>query len=526
MLNSQQAAGTQPIIKTSGYSWYVLAILVVVYVMNFVDRQILSILANDIKADLGITDAHLGFLYGTAFGVFYALFGIPLGKLADSWNRTRLLSAGLALWSLMTAASGFAKDGTQMTVARFGVGIGEAAASPTAYSLISDWFPKEKRATALSIYASGLYIGGGLSLFLGSEISNWWNTTYPVDAPMGLRGWQAAFVAVGIPGVLLALLVASLREPVRGQSEGITTPEIARPFQEFMQQLLNVIPPFTLIGAARRGSSALLTNLLFAAGVAGIAYSLIVFTGNSTTSWLQWGAVGTGVYAVYSWATSLRRNDPPAFHLIWGTPAFLTTTIGYGLLAFTAYAVSFFAAPYAERVLGAAKSDVAIWVGAPGALAGFLGVIIGGRVADKLRETNPAGRLIVAIFGGLAPIIPFVIAFTTSSLPLFYVLHFVTGLFASAALGACAATTQDLVLPRMRGIATATFFIGTTLVGLSIGPYTAGYISTVTGSLSTGMLSLLAVAPVALTLLVFSYRNVPKSAATVVERAQAAGERV
>lgn len=525
-MNSLQAAGTQPIIKTSGYSWYVLSILVVVYVMNFVDRQILSILANDIKADLDITDAHLGFLYGTAFGVFYALFGIPLGKLADSWNRTRLLSAGLALWSLMTAASGFAKDGTQMTVARFGVGIGEAAASPTAYSLISDWFPKERRATALSIYASGLYIGGGLSLFLGSEISNWWNTTYPVDAPMGLRGWQAAFVAVGIPGVLLALWVATLREPVRGQSDGITTPTVARPFQEFLQQLLNVIPPFTLIGAARRGSTALLTNVLFAAGVAGIAYVLIDFTGGSITSWLQWGAVGTGAYAVYSWATSLRRNDPPAFHLIWGTPAFLTTTIGYGLLAFTAYAVSFFAAPYAERVLGAAKSDVAIWVGAPGALAGFLGVIIGGRVADKLRETNPAGRLIVAIFGGVAPIIPFVIAFTTSSLPLFYLLHFVTGLFASAALGACAATTQDLVLPRMRGIATATFFIGTTLVGLSIGPYTAGYISTVTGSLSTGMLSLLAVAPVALCLLIYSYRSVPKSAATVVERAQAAGERV
>jgi sugar phosphate permease len=128
--------------QASSYSWYVLVVLVLVYIINFIDRQILSILAEDIKADLGLTDADLGFLFGAAFAVFYALFGIPLGRLADNWNRKKLLSIGLTLWSAMTALSGLAQNQVTLSLARMGVGVGEATASPTAYSLISDYFPK------------------------------------------------------------------------------------------------------------------------------------------------------------------------------------------------------------------------------------------------------------------------------------------------------------------------------------------------------------------------------------------------
>jgi MFS family permease len=521
--NTAQEQNTE--VKATGYAWYVLSILMLVYVLNFVDRQIISILANDIKRDLGLTDADLGFLYGTAFGVFYAVFGIPLGKLADSWNRTRLLALGLAIWSIMTAASGLAKNGAGLTAARIGVGVGEATASPSAYSLISDWFPKSQRATALSIYASGLYIGGGVSLLIGSQVVERWNAAYPGGGPGGLVGWQAAFMVVGLPGILMALWVATLREPPRGLSEGITDAAInPKPFKAFLEELVNVIPPLTLIGAARRGTSALVRNIAVALIIAIVAYAMIIVTGNSFTSWLQWCAVGIGVYAVWSWGTSLRLGDPAAFKLIWGTPSFLTTTIGYGLIAFSAYAVSFWAAPYAESVLGASKSEAAIWVGAPGALAGFLGVIIGGRVSDILRKSNPAGRMIVALFGAIAPLAPFLVMFTTKDATTFYIAHFISGVFASTALGACAATTQDLVLPRMRGIATATFFIGTTLIGLALGPYMAGYISAITGSRTTGMLSLLVAAPIAIGCLLYSYRAVPKAAATVIERARGAGE--
>ena len=140
-----------PPVRVSAYAWYALFVLVLVYIINFIDRQILSILAEDIKKDLGLEDAQIGFLYGTAFAVFYALFGIPLGRLADSWYRGRLMAIGLALWSSMTALSAFANSFTMLAVARIGVGIGEASASPAAYSMISDNFPKEKRAAALSI---------------------------------------------------------------------------------------------------------------------------------------------------------------------------------------------------------------------------------------------------------------------------------------------------------------------------------------------------------------------------------------
>ena len=524
--DSAQAATTDPAFDPDGkvpaYSWYALSILVIVYVLNFVDRNIISILAEDIKADLGLRDDQIGFLYGTAFGVFYALFGIPLGKLADNWHRVRLMTAGLFIWSAFTALSGFAKNFTTLSVARIGVGVGEATASPSAYSLISDWFPKKMRATALAIYSSGLYIGGGISLLIGGAIVETWNESYPVDAPLGLAGWQAAFIAVGLPGILLACLVFTLKEPLRGQSEGIITPPAKDPFRGFGRELIAVIPPFTLIGAAQGGMRGILVNLAGAAVIGAVAYWLAVATGN----FQQWGAVGIGYYAIFSWASTLKRRDEPTFRLIWGTPAFLTTILGYGMVAFMSYAATFWAAPYAIRILGEAPSTAGWWIGGPGAVGGFFGVVLGGRMADYLRQRNPAGRLLVVGFGlvGAAPFL--FLMFTTETPMVFYIAAFLQSLFGSSALGGAAATTQDLVLPRMRGTATATFFLATTLVGLALGPYMAGQVSTMTGSLSIGGLSLLVAVPVGLVLLIVAYRTVPTAERTVLERARAAGEDV
>ena len=512
--------------KATGYSWYVLSVLVVVYILNFIDRQILSILAVDIKADLGLTDADMGFLGGAAFAVFYALFGIPLGRLADNWSRVKLLSIGLALWSTMTALSGFARDQMTLTFARMGVGVGEATASPTAYSLISDYFPKKQRATALAIYSSGLYIGGGVSLFIGALIVKAWNEAYPGGGPLDLVGWQAAFLAVGIPGLLVALWVATLREPVRGAMDGVASPSSPAPFRQFAQDLSTIVPPFTLMGAWQRGPAALAINIGFAAAIAAFAWWMIELTGNLP----QWSAVGLGYYAVFSWACTLRARDTATFRLIWGTPAFICTTLGYGLVALAAYALAFWSAPYAEIVLGLPKQELAFWLGANGAISGFIGVIIGGRIADALRAKNPAGRILMIIFGVVAPIVPIWIGYTTDNTSLFYVMNFLAGMFGATALGAAAATTQDLVLPRMRGTATAAFFLGTTLVGLSFGPYMVGQISDLAGTivggkpvgdLRTGILSLIGVAPIALILLLYAYRAVPQAEATIVERAAA-----
>ena len=512
--------------KATSYSWYVLSVLVVVYILNFIDRQILSILAVDIKADLGLTDADMGFLGGAAFAVFYALFGIPLGRLADNWSRVKLLSIGLALWSTMTALSGFARDQMTLTFARMGVGVGEATASPTAYSLISDYFPKKQRATALAIYSSGLYIGGGVSLFIGALIVKAWNDAYPGGGPFDLVGWQAAFLAVGIPGLIVALWVATLREPVRGAMDGVASPSSPAPFRQFAQDLSTIVPPFTLIGAWQRGPAALAINIGFAIGIAAFAWWMIELTGNLP----QWSAVGLGYYAVFSWACTLRARDSATFRLIWGTPAFICTTLGYGMVSLAAYALAFWSAPYAEIVLGLPKQELAFWLGANGAISGFVGVIIGGRIADALRAKNPAGRILMIIFGVVAPIIPIWIGYTTPDPTLFYVMNFLAGMFGATALGAAAATTQDLVLPRMRGTATAAFFLGTTLVGLSFGPYMVGQISDLAGTvvngqpvgdLRTGILSLIGVAPIALILLLYAYRAVPQAEATIAERAAA-----
>ncbi len=515
----EEGAVTQ---RASPYAWYVLSILFLVYILNFVDRQIISILAEDIKRDLNLEDEDLGFLYGTAFGVFYALFGIPLGRLADSWHRVRLMTIGLALWSTMTALSGLSKTGGHLAAARIGVGIGEATASPSAYSLISDWFPKRLRATALSIYSAGLYVGGGVSLFIGGLVVQRWNAAYPDGGPWGLVGWQAAFMAVGLPGVLLALWIATLREPVRGAVEGLPEPpKHPAPFRAFFDELLTILPPLTLFGAWREGRGrGLAVNLLGLGVVVAIVATLIAFGEPKP----QWFAVGIGAYAVYSWATALRRRDAATFALIVGTPAFLCTVVAYGLNAFLSYAASFWAAPYAMRVLGQTPAEAGLMIGSLGALAGFLGVTLGGVVADRLRRTRASGRLWVVLFGAVMKAPLLALAFTAETTTLFYPALFLGQLCASSALGAAAATTQDLVLPRMRGAATATFFIGTTLLGLALGPYLAGRVSTLSGSLSTGMLSLLFAVPIAVACAIAAIRLVPAAEATREARARAAGE--
>ena len=359
-----------------------------------------------------------------------------------------------------------------------------------------------------------------------------WNGAYPGGGPLGLVGWQAAFLAVGIPGLLLAMWVLSLREPVRGAIDGIPTPEDPEPFRGFVRELFQVIPPFTIFGAASRGTGALLINLAGLFGFAALAW-IMTQIAPASASLLpgvvsdQWLFLGIGYYAVYSWAMGLKARDLPTFRLTWGSPAFLTVILGYGMVAFMAYAGSYWGAPYAERALGADKSDLGWFLGAPAAVAGFLGVILGGRMADFLLERRPEGRLYVVLFGLLAPIPAILVAYTTPELTIFYIASFFANMFSAAALGAAAASSQALVLPRMRGLATATFFLSTTLIGLGLGPFMAGYVSATNGdNLSLGVLSTLVAVPFGLVLLLLAIKLVPAAGASVVERARAAGEKV
>ncbi|GAO54914.1 MFS transporter [Novosphingobium sp. MD-1] len=489
------------------YSWYALGVLVIVYILNFIDRQLLTILAVDLKRDLGISDSEFGFLYGTAFGVFYALFGIPLGKLADRWTRTRLLAIGLAVWSAMTALSGLSRNFTQLGLARIGVGVGEASAGPSAYSLLSDYFPPRRRATAIAIYSAGIYLGGGVSLFIGSSIANAWNSGFAPGAhPFGLAGWQVAFLAVGLPGLLLAGWVNSLREPARGRYDPPAhrrAPPEGSPFKAFLADLGTIVPPFTLIAAARRGGGALTANIAAAAIIAALAAGITALLGDP----VQWIALGVGSYAIFSWAASLRVQDPAAFAAIWKSPSVLGVTIGYGLISFVSYANSAFGPLYAIRTFHASTDEVAIMVGGLAAAGGAAGVIAGGAMADRLSRGHDNARRVLVVIGGLAAgLLPYAVMLTTDSKAVFYAMVFPTWFLLSAALGGASGTIVNIVPPQVRATATAAFLLGATMLGLALGPYAAGRLSTDFGSLKVGLVGVLAVVPIAFAALFIAWR--------------------
>ena len=482
-------------------AWITLAVLMLVYIINVIDRQILSILAQDIKADLGITDADLGYLYGTAFAIFFSIFGIPFGRLADTWYRGRLIAIGLAFWSGMTALSGLATSYTMLTVARMGVAVGESSATPAAWSMLADLFPKHRRALVNALYASASIIGGSLSLPLGGWIASAWTRAHAgTAAPLGLAGWQAAFIAVGTPGLLLALVVWCLREPARGASDGQPEPPV-RPgaWRAFGLELTRIIPPLTLWSAARVPGG-LRRNLIALIAVATAAALLALLSGNVA----QWVTYGIGVYAVASWVLLLRERDAETYGLIWGSRTVVLAIGGFGMLAFMTVSLLFWVSPYALRSFSVDKESVGLAIGLPTAVAAALGLITGGRLSDYWLQRDPRGRIFVCMLSAVLPI-PFVLGMLgmlgTHSFTTFAICNagavFMLQLWGASAVSAM----QEFVPARLRGTIMATHGLGATMLGSALGPYVSGKVATVTGSLQLGLLATLAVSPLALLLL-------------------------
>ena len=470
-----------------------------VYIVNFVDRLIISIVAEEIKADLGITDAQLGFLSGTAFAVFYAVFGLPLGRLADLWVRKSLISIGLVFWSAMTALSGTAGSFPQLAVYRFGVGIGEASASPAAFSMLSDYFSPKVRATVLAIYTSGGYIGMGLGIFAGGWIVNNWKAAYaaPRIAPFGIEAWQAAFLIVGLPGILLAVWVATLVEPRRGQSEGIYTSAHPHPFQEAGRELMAILPPFTFYKLFRseRGSQALAINLGFLMLLCVGGAALTSLTGNVQ----QWIVVGGGFYATFSWVQNLAIRDAPTFAMMFRSKAFVYSIVGFPAISFVGYGVVFWTPAFFIRAHGVDAGEVGTIAGLSMMISGGLAAVSGGIWADRWKKTNPRARILIGLVT-VALITPAaIVLMTTPSLPLAYVANFLFTGFSALWVGSATSTLNDLVMPRMRAVASAFYFLMNTLVGLALGPFMIGQVSdwlmgrgyTAVESLRGGLLSCL-----------------------------------
>jgi MFS family permease len=224
-----------------GYAWYVVGVLTLVYIFSFIDRQILTLLVEPIKRDFQINDTQMSLLTGIAFAAFYTLFGFPFGRLADSKSRRTIIAVGFVMWSLMTASCGLAGNFLQLFLSRIGVGVGEASLSPSAFSLITDYFPKERLATAISIYSMGIYLGAGMANLLGGIVVGFAESQELYILPLvgATRSWQLIFFIVGLPGVLLALLLYTVKEPARRDRRlvkpqtGVAKPEVVPMRQVF-----------------------------------------------------------------------------------------------------------------------------------------------------------------------------------------------------------------------------------------------------------------------------------------------------
>lgn len=450
-----------------------LSLLVIVYVFNFIDRQILSILAEEIQADLGISDSGIGFLYGTAFAVFYSVVGIPLGKLADVWTRTKLISIGLATWSIFTVLSGTARSFLALSIFRIGVGVGESSASPSAYSLLSDYFSPKVRTTVLAIYSSGVYIGSGIGLFLGGAIVDQWNTIFPDPslAPFGIKGWQAAFIAVGLPGLLLALVTWQIKEPKRGLSDGIETTQHPHPFKEMLKEMIG-LTPFALMGQEK-----IVKNLFINFSIALFIFLLCFLLASMTSDIAQWVAFGMGCYFIACWIQSLRLRDPAIFAVIFRSKAHLFCLLGLPFIPFVQYAHGAFQPMFYMRNHGVDILEVGTVLGIFTAVGGLLGIVTGGILGDKLREKYPNGRLYLIICVALMIVPSSLLYLYVENLYFSYFWNFMFSFIAPMWLGLGVSTIADLVLPRMRAVAGAFFILMLSMLGMALGPYLTGEFS-------------------------------------------------
>jgi MFS family permease len=487
--------------KVPRAAYYALFVLTLANLLNYLDRQIVSILAQSMKADLKLDDADLGFLLGTAFAVFYSVVGIAMGRISDGLPRTKVMAFGLVLWSGMTALGGAATSFASLGLARIGVGVGEAVATPCAQSLLADVFPQRNRAIAMSIYLSGTFLGGALAMIVGGYFLQNWSgmcSALPIAGACGLAGWKAALIAVGLPGLPLALALLAIREPKRDTE---TTGSAGR---FVLGEFASALPPFTLLTVYRVGGwRGLTSNLLLAAVLSAAAWGIAHLTGDAA----QWWSFGLGAYAVVTWGQIQSYRDKPLYAVTFGDPTFLLGTVATALIACIGGAVHIWSAPYAMRTYAIPAHEIGASLGLVNVAGAVIGILAGGWAVDRWKQHDaraPLGMAAICLVLSL-PMITMMLL--VQNYALFLTGTFMLGLLTAAFSGGLAALIQDLVLPRMRGAAAAAFSLVAIVIASGTGPYWAGKVSTVTGSLSAGLLSMMGLAPVALILLWLAARR-------------------
>lgn len=501
--------------------------------MSLLDRQILAILAPAIKKDLQVGDAEMGLLYGTVFALFYALFSLPLGRLADGWVRRKLLAYCLVFWSGATALAGLTNSFGMLALSRLGVGIGEAACQPAGTSLVYDYWPKERRGFVMAVIASAIAVGLGGSLILGGLAANWWDQSYPGSA---LHGWQFAFLVAAVPGFILAGFVWFIKEPERGAIDGIPTPPDPHPFKASAQVLGAVTPGFNWLNLkAQKADGAVWRNNLVWLGV--IILGMIglfqltsalaprpplVLGGLSISPHaLQWSVIGFGLFALVNLMQNMRLTDPQAFSVLARSPTALMaiavgtlqSVINYGMMGFNP---SFLIQTYDLPLRSAALE-----FGLLSAATGIIGPLFWGPASDWLNQRFPgSGRAWIGMIAmGISPLLSFWVYHAPTAGD-FYLRFTLYSFLLTGWLPPLYATMYDQVLPRMRAITTSVYLLVMTIIGLGIGPYAVGMISDATGDLRGAMLSINIVAIPIVILLLFIANRASRDEQALMARAQ------
>ncbi|MEZ5743680.1 MAG: MFS transporter [Sphingomonadaceae bacterium] len=521
MASIEGATGTAPArpAKIPGSAYYALALLTSANFLNYLDRSIVSILAEAIKADLKLDDAQLGFIMGTAFAVFYAVVGIAMGRISDGLSRKKVMAFGLALWSGMTALGAAATNFAVLAIARVGVGVGEAAATPCSQSLLADIFPQSRRGIAMSVYLTGTFVGGAMAMILGGYVLQNWPTmctAAPFASACSLAPWKAALLLAGLPGLLLALLILTIREPARKEARA------APPFRFIIGEFAKALPPFTITSVyAAGGKAGLVGNLKLAAAIIVACGALLWLTGDTA----QWIAVGLGIYAVSTWGQIQALIDKPLFALTFGDRTFATAMAASALFACAGAGTGIWTVPYAIRTFDMTPDKVGLYIGLINLVGAIIGVLLGGMLADRWKQKDLRAPLWIMAISAVCNLFGLVVLLSVGSIEAFLGVRFVLAILGSLWGGSTAAMIQDLVIPRMRGSAAGTFTLVSIVIASGLGPYWAGKISALSGSLVAGMLSLLVLVPIGLVLVLIAAKRMPEeSPAARMARAVAAGE--
>ncbi len=529
--------------KVTRAGWYALFLVSSGQGLSLLDRQILSILAPSIAADLNIGDAEIGLLYGTLFALFYALFSLPLGRLVDGWIRTRLLAICIVSWSLATGLAAFAQSFTVLAISRLGVGIGEGAAQPGANSIIFDTFPKNRRGTAMAAMGIATALGLGLSMALGGFVAQWWDQRYAAGgAPLGFAGWQFAFLVAAAPGLLLAWALYRMKEPVRGGMDGIPAPEDPHPFRASAGVLGAVTPVANWFSLWGRGADRRqwTINLVGLAVILAVCLTMIEATqafsprpplqalGLSLDPHvLQWFVVGFGAFVVLNLFQSLKLTDRPTYNVMFSPSLLLLFVVG-GLQTSINYGVMGFTPSFLIREYGLDQATTGLQFGLLAAALGVLGPIIAGPLSDFLTARMGAkGRVWLTLASlGISPFFG-IWTFNAPDPFNFYLRFSIYSIILTLWLPPIYSLYYDLVLPRMRGIASSTYIIVSTLLGLGMGPYFVGIVSDRNGGdLGQAIISINVVAPAIVIILVLVLFRIGRDEGSVLDRARAGGEPV